>query len=204
MSKIKGTVSKAGKGKFSYFVLLDGNDFYYNTKFEPKCGEGDVVGIEFTPKGESRGQISKCVVLEDNSGGYAKANSETSGGAGSSGSGSRSSNSGSGSNRGSGGDRNASIVCQHSQEMAIRTSEIILANEAFAVKGKADARFTQIVALIDTLTVKFYNDALDPEAAEFIKIAREIEKDSKSSDDGGDWDGDEEEKSEGDNWDEWD
>ena len=76
MAKVKGTVTRAGKGKFSYFVQLDGNDFYYNTKFEPPCGEGDVVGIEFEQKGPSRGNIKKIKVLTDNSGGYSSSNSE--------------------------------------------------------------------------------------------------------------------------------
>ena len=48
MSKIKGTVARCGKGKYSYFIVLDEKDgFYFNTKYEPMCGVGDVVGIEY-------------------------------------------------------------------------------------------------------------------------------------------------------------
>jgi hypothetical protein len=199
MSRVKGTVTRAGKGKFSYFVQLDGDDFYYNTKFEPKCGEGDVVGIDFEKKGPSRGQINQCKVLEDNSGGYQASNSEKKGGGKSFSSGSSASGKTSGGN-----NRNESIVFQHSQEMAIRSAEIILAQEAYAVKGKADAKYLQVEALIDQLTVKFYEDALDPEKSNLLKEYRKIKSDAGGDgEEGGDWDGDEEEKSEGDGWDDW-
>ena len=182
MSKIKGTVTRAGKGKFSYFLQLDGNDFYYNTKFEPKCGEGDVVGIEFTPKGDSRGQISKVVVLEDNSGGYDKANSEKS---------ADDSGSGSGGKYSGGGDRNQSIVYQSSRKDALVFVGILLGAEAFACKGKPDARRVQLDELLDELTLKFYGAAIDPAKAVTADAVAEDGADESSDDD---WD-------DGDEWD---
>jgi hypothetical protein len=200
----KGTVTKAGKGKFSYYIVLDDNGFYFNTKFEPKCGEGDVVGIEYEPKGDSRGNVKKITVLQDNSGGYQKANSESSGGGRSSGSGGASSTGGSNRNAGA-GNRNESIVFQHSQEMAIRAATIVLAQGAYAVSGKTDAKRLQVEALIDTLTVKFYRDALDPENSNLVKEYRKIESDSKGGDDSSNdeesWDDDE--KGGDDDWDSW-
>jgi hypothetical protein len=198
LSKVKGTVTKAGKGQYSYYLQLDGNDFYYNTKFEPKAGEGDVVGIEFEKKGPSRGQINKCKVLEDNSGGYQASNSEKTGGGKSFGT--RNSSTG---KAASGNSRNESIVLQHSQEMACRAAEIILAQEAYAVKGKPDAKFLQVEALIDQLTVKFYKDAIDPLNSALLKEAEEIEDDAEG---GGDdsWDDDDSESNDGDGWDDWD
>lgn len=60
-------------------------------------------------------------------------------------------------------DRQTAITLQHSQEMAISTVALLLANDALPVtgaKGKsAEAkRFEEIVASIDKLTVKFHND----------------------------------------------
>jgi len=185
MSKIKGTVSRAGKSKFSYFIQLDGNDFYYNTKFEPKCGEGDVVGVEFKPQGDTRGQIKMIKVLEDNSGGYAKANSEKGDDwGGSSGGGSKKSSGG-----GGGGDRQDSIVWQHSQEMAISLASQLLAAEAYAVKGKPDEKRVQIEGLVDELTARLFSDALDPRNSTAFKDNKVISEDSGEEESGGDDDG---------------
>jgi hypothetical protein len=60
-------------------------------------------------------------------------------------------------------------------------------------------------ALIDTLTVKFYRDALDPENSNLVKEYRKIESDSKGGDDSSNdeesWDDDE--KGGDDDWDSW-
>ena len=53
MSRKKGTVEKVGKSKFSFYIRLDNDTRYFNTKFEPKCGVGDTVGLEFVEKGET-------------------------------------------------------------------------------------------------------------------------------------------------------
>ena len=176
--KVKGTVTKASKGKYSWFLQLDGDDFYYNTKYEPKCGEGDVVGIEFTPKGDARGNIQKVKVLEDNSGGYAKANSE------------RAESSGGGSS-GSGGDRNSSIVFQSSRKDALVYVGLLLQEEAFAIKGKPDLRRVQLDELLDEVTARFYQDAIDPSKVKWLAaVAEEGEEESSNGDD--DWPDDEE------------
>lgn len=178
MAKIKGTVSKASKGKFGYFLMLDGNDFYYNTKFEPKCGEGDVVGIEYDPKGPTRGNVKRVQILEDNTGGYANANSESGGGGGNFSSGSR----GGGSSSNAGGDRQDSIITQHSQEMAISAAALIISNDAYAIKGKPDEKRVQIEGLIDELTAKFFLQAEKPRDT-VLKGAAEIEADAADTDD---------------------
>ncbi len=174
MARKKGTVTKAGQGKFSYFLQLDGNDFYYNTKFEPKCGEGDVVGIEYEPKGDSRGQIKNVKILEDNSGGYKKANSEQS-------SGDWKGDSSGGGKAAGGGDRQDSIIWQHSQEMAIHFADVLLEKEAFAIKGKPDEKRIQITGLVDELTTKFFNDASDPRKSEAFTTNSEIDEDASGS-----------------------
>lgn len=56
------------------------------------------------------------------------------------------------------------IVWQHSQEIAVRTAVALLDHKALPVsvadsKAGAGKRFEEIVAAIDKLTVKFYNDA---------------------------------------------
>ncbi len=179
MSKIKGTVTRAGKGQYSYFLQLDGNDFYYNTKFKPKCGEGDGVGIEFTSKDDSRGQITNVKVFEENSGGYDKSNSEKSeGGGGKSGG-------------GGGTDRNQSIVYQSSRKDALVFVGILLGAEAFAVKGKADARRVQLDELLDEYTRKFYAAAIDPASA-VAENGGEESDDAPEGESGDDW---------GDDWD---
>ncbi len=159
-------------------MQLDDSDVYYNTKFQPPCGEGDVVGIEYIPKGDTRANVRKIVVLQDNSGGYEASNSEKSRGKGFSGGGG-SYSSGNAGGASSGGNRNESIVLQHSQEMAIRAAALILSETAWSVKGKADDKYLQVEALIDQLTVKFYKDALNPADSELLKEAKKIEDDAK-------------------------
>lgn len=57
-------------------------------------------------------------------------------------------------------DRGPAITWQHSQEMAIQAAELLLAQGAYKLgaANKPQERFTQIVALIDDLTVKFYEE----------------------------------------------
>ena len=168
--RVKGTVTKVGKGKFSYFIVLDDNGFYWNTKFEPKCGEGDVVGIEGTRKNEQRGQISKVKVLESNSSGYpgdAPAAPKSGGYASP-----------------AGGNRQDSIMWQSSRKDALVLAEILLSNEAFAAKGKPDAKRLQIEALVDEVTVRFFKDASDPtKCAAYTDLANAEKEDKESQDD---------------------
>lgn len=189
MSRIKGTVTGEGKSQYSYFVQLDGNPFYYNTKYEPKSGIGDVVGIEFEPKGDTRGNIKKLQVLEKNSDGYK-------GGAG--GGSGRAASSPSAAT--AGGDRQDSIVWQHSQEMAIRLAWFITDSGAYSVKGKTDEKRIQIEGLVDELTARLFNDAMDPRKSAAFTTAAEITADS-----GDEWDeGEDKSGKSDDEWDNWD
>ena len=193
MSRIKGTVTGEGKSQYSYYVRLDGNQFYYNTKYEPKSGIGDVVGIEFEPKGESRGNIKKLTVLEKNSDGYK--GSEGGSWTEKPTSGARSAP--------AGGDRQDSIVWQHSQEMALRLSTLILAWGGYAVKGKTDEKRLQVEGLVDELTARLFRDALDPRKSAAFTSAAEIDEDAE----GGETWGKGEDKPDGSGdgtWDKWD
>jgi hypothetical protein len=63
-----------------------------------------------------------------------------------------------------GADRQTSIVMQHSQEMAILAAGVLLTHNALPMSGAASKageakRFSEISAMIDKLTIKFYNDA---------------------------------------------
>ena len=189
MSRIKGTVTGEGKSQYSYYVRLDGNQFYYNTKYEPKSGIGDVVGIEFEQKGEARGNIKKLTVLEKNSSGYEASKpsgdwKETTKPEG-------------------GGSRQDSIVWQHSQEMALLLSTLILANGGYAVKGKTDEKRLQVEGLVDELTARLFRDALDPRKSAAFTGAAEVEKDAEGGDDWGT--GEDKPDGSGDGeWDKWD
>ena len=203
MAKVKGTVSGCGKGKFSYFVTLQEKDgFYYNTKFEPKCGKGDVVGIEFEQKADNRGNVKKITVLESNSNGYedtSKSFSEKGG----------NTQSGVGNKPGGGGDRQNSIIWQHSQEMAISTTHMLVTTDGIKLPpaSKPDARRVVIEALVDELTVKFFKDASDPLASKAYSDGAGIEEDAGDGEkepDGDDaWD-EGGEKKEDSGWDDWD
>lgn len=182
MSRKKGTVTGIGKSQYSYFIQLDGDQFYYNTKFEPKCGKDDVVGITFSKTDEKRGNISKVEILEKNSDGY------------------KSTSTGSDYKRGSqytsGTDnRQDSIVFQSSRKDALVFVSILLGAEAFPVKGKADARRVQIEELLDELTSKFFAAAIDPRNSSVLSGA--ASKDGGDTDDS--WGGDKDEE-EGDSW----
>ncbi len=185
MAKIKGTVTKASKAKYGYFLMLDGNDFYFNTKFEPKCGEGDVVGIEYEQKGESRGQIKRVQVLEDNSGGYKSSNSESSYGGKSGGNGGA-----------SGGSRQDSIIWQSCQKVAASLVAAEVAAGSVASSGNANSKQQEIKGRFDELTVALFEDASDPKNSDTYATVKGIEKDAggeeSSNDDGDEWSDDDE------------
>ncbi len=181
MSKVKGTVTKQGKSKFSYYVMIDTKDgFYFNTRYEPKCGEGDVVGIEYESKGENRGNVKKITILEDNGGPKGVPKSEW--------------NEGGSKTGGGGGNRQDSIVFQSSRKDALVLVGILLGAEAYATKGKADAKRVQIEGLLDELTAKFFADASDPRKSKVLTDNAELEEDSGGGDE---WGGD---KDDGDEW----
>lgn len=178
--KRKGKVSKIGKSQYSYYIMLDGDNFYFNTKYEPKCGVGDTVGIEFDKKGDNRGQIKKVVTLEDAGGPKGVQNS---GGGGRS--------SGGRSYGGNDDDRQASIIYQSSRKDALVLAELILSNGGIKLPKGEDAARTVIEELVDEITVRFVKDATDP--AKACKSAKEAEEDSSddwddsSNDDGDEW-----------------
>jgi hypothetical protein len=138
--------------------MLDGEAFYFNTKFEPKCGVGDVVGIEFDKKADNRGQIQKIVVLEDS--GSPKGVQESAGFGG----GSQSSASG-GSNYTPNTDRQDSIVYQSSRKDALVLAEILVSNEAIKLPKDADKRRMVIEELVNETTFTYFKAASDPQAA---------------------------------------
>ena len=190
MAKTKGRVTGCGKGKYSYFITLEGHDgFYFNTKYEPKCGEGDIVGIEFEQKAENRGNVKRVTVLERNSTGYADTSSNSSGGTATS------------FNAASGGDRQESIVWQSSRKDALVAVGILLHQEAFALKGKPDAKRVQIEELLDEITFKYFSDATDPKASNAYKTNAEVEADEAAAEPPREGASEDESDAWGDSWD---
>lgn len=183
MARRKGTVSKIGKSKYSFFIQLDGDGHYFNTKYNPKCGVGDVVGLTYEPKGEQRSQIKDVKLLEDNGG--PKGYQESSGGGG----GGRS-----GGSYASDPDRQASIIYQSSRKDALVMAELILSNDGIKLPKGEDARRTVIEELVAELTLSFFNDASNPKAA--TAGAKKVEDDAS-----GDDSGDEPESGGSDDWD---
>ena len=163
MSRTRGIVAKTGKGQYSYYITLDGDERYYNTKFEPKCNPGDDVGIEFEDKGPRRANIKKVVVLQA---GARPAPAPSSG---------------SGYSAPAGGDRQASIIWQHSQEIAVRLVTAMLQSGALSLP-KTDPE-TVLLAKYDELTVRAYNDAADPLNSDTYKAAQAAADDFAGADD---------------------
>lgn len=159
--RVRGIVAKTGKGQYSYYVVLDGDEKYYNTKFEPKCNPGDDVGIEFEPKGDKRGNIQKLKVLN------AGAQPPPAQPAASSG----------GFKRGAaGGDaRQDSIVWQHSQEIATRLLTVMLQSGATSLPKTGGAEVLK--GMFQQLTYEAFRDALDPRNSEAYKTGSAADKD---------------------------
>lgn len=62
-------------------------------------------------------------------------------------------------------DRQTQIVMQHSQEIAVRVVVALLANNGLPMTGAATKageakRFSEVTAMIDKLTVRYYNDVV--------------------------------------------
>jgi len=168
VSKVKGTVTKCDKGKFSYFVMLDTKEgFYFNTKYEPKCGEGDVVGIEYEQKANNRGNVKRIEVLEKNSDGYKPSSNSDAGGGG-------------GSSAQTGGGRQDSIVWQSSRKDALVLAGLLVTEKGIKLppESKPDARRTVIEELIDEVTCKFFADASDPRNSGAFITNAEVEEDT--------------------------
>lgn len=179
MSKRKGTVSKIGKSQYSFYILLDGEQFYFNTKFEPKCGVGDTVGIEYEPKGDKRGQIKNVKILEDSGSPKGLQESSGGGGGGRSGGGSYTADP----------DRQASIIFQSSRKDALVLADLLVSNEAIKLPKDADKRRTVIEALVDETTYAYFKAASDPKAA--LKDEAGVDDDADESNnesDDDDWD----------------
>jgi len=181
MSKKKGVVTAVGKGKFSYFIQIDTMDgFYFNTKYEPKCGKGDVVGIEYHKKDDKRGNVQKVKVIESNSGGYKPTNTGGGGGAVSS-------------------DRNESIVYQSSRKDALVFLTLLIEQAAFTTKGAAGKKEEQLALKLDEITAEFYGAAINPSKSNALAGAADDAKEDEEDD----FD-DEEEEPQDDFDDEWD
>ena len=172
-SKRKGTVSKIGKSKYSFFVQLDGDGFYFNTKFDPKAGVGDVVGITYDQKAENRGQVKDIKLLEDNGGpkGY-----QDDGGSSYSGG---SSNSGGGG--GGGNARTESIVYQACLKGVPAIVQLLVDNGGVKLppESKPDARRIVLEELTDELLAKYTNRALNP--TDVLKAAKGVDDDAEAS-----------------------
>lgn len=182
-SKVKGKVSKILKSKFGYAIMLDDSKFYYNTNYDPKVGEGDVVGIMFERKGDNRGNIKKVKLLTD--GGSPKGFQ--------------------GGNRGGGGGggssnndpaRQQSIVYQSVLKTVPGLAALIIEHGGIKIpKTKPDAARIVIEELIDELAIKYTKIALDPREA--LKGLKDAKGESEANDDDdwddddvdGDWDG---------------
>ena len=179
-SKRKGTVSKIGKSKFSYFVQLDSDGFYFNTKYDPKCGVGDVVGITFEPKGDTRGQITAIKILEDKGGPKGmQAEGDSGGGGGKS-----------GGTYTASPDRQDSIIYQSSRKDALVLAGILVSNDGIKLPKDTDKRRTIIEALVDETTLVYFRAAEKPREA--------LKAEAKTSDDadGDDWEGGSDDKQE--------
>lgn len=183
MAKRKGTVSRIGKSQYSHYIQLDGDGFYFNTKYNPKCGVGDVVGIEFDKKGDTRGQIKNITILEDKGG--PKGLQESSGGGGKSGGGYKAEP-----------GRQDSIVYQSSRKDALVAVTLLVNAEAIKLPAKPDAKRVIIEELLDELTAKYFAAASDPLKA--LKGAQGVDDDAGEEGGGDDeWD----ENSDEDEWD---
>lgn len=182
MQKIKGIVDKTGKGRYSWYVRLRDDERYFNTRYEPKCNEGDEVGIKYEPKGASRGNIQELVVLNKNASPPTRRGYSTGG---------------------SGGDaRQQSIVWQHSQGAAARLL-LVMSNES-AIPGtdpgeNPSVRFANIRALFDQFTAQLYHDAMDPENSEAFKASKTGEAANPEDD----WDKPDQTDDTEDDWDDW-
>lgn len=155
MAKVRGVVFRAGKSKFGYYVKLDGNETFFNTKYEPKCEQGDEVGIEYVQKGRSC-NISKLVVLS-------KAGRREQGGNGNP----------------APADRNDSIVWQSSRKDAIAAADLLLRNGAVKLPKTEDGRAAIIAGLVDKLTYVYFNDAVDPRNSSTFKNEAGVQEDAE-------------------------
>lgn len=105
---------------------------------------------------------------------------------------------GSGGGRGKDPETQAKIVTQHSQEMAIAATRLLLDADAISLgaKNKPDARKTIILEQIEELTAHFFTEVSE---REFLKAQKEIDDefeddedadddfDDEDDDDDGDW-----------------
>jgi hypothetical protein len=170
MSKKKGTVTGVGKGTYSYFIQIDTMDgFYFNTKYEPKCGKGDVVGIEYNKKDDKRGNVQKVTIIEKNSDGYKPTN--TGGGGGGAGGGYKAEP-----------GRQESIVYQSSRKDALAYLALLLENKGFTLKGAAGKIEEQLEQKLTQIIGEFYQDAMTPSKSPALVGVAEDEKEDKDDD----------------------
>lgn len=153
MSKqIRGTVDAVSlkKNFGTYGIKIDGE--WYNTTKEPSSlNKGDKLRVQFSVvKGKNR--IEKLKVLEKGTGSTGRKG-------------------------GYGGGRGnpQNIDWNAATARAIEAAQVIIANGGLKlVKTKPDANETAIVALIDRLTVKFFEEV---QTKKPVKVEKEIEED---------------------------
>jgi hypothetical protein len=170
MSKIQGTISNdcKKKGTYGWHIMLEEKDgFYLNTKFEPKCGRGDVVGVEYEQKKENAGNIKRLVVLEDN-GGQAAASSSAS---------EWNDAPKSAGKAPPAGNRQDSIVWQSSRKDALVLASLLVETKTFKVPAGDKGRVA-IEGLIDEVTYTFFNAANDPRNCEAFVTNTEVDEDA--------------------------
>lgn len=167
--RVRGVVFRAGKSKFGFYIKLDGDDTFYNTKYEPKVGEGDEIGIEFDRKGRSC-NIKNVKV-------FSKADRAPRG---------NGSGNGSGGYQPAGGDRQDSIVWQSSRKDAIEMAALLLTNGAVTMPKTANDRAVIVDGLVNKLTYRYFLDASNPRGSDTFKEEAGVEADAQPDGDG--WD----------------
>lgn len=166
---VEKVIDKSGrtkKGKpytLFNFKLEDGEWFGLPFDVRPAFMEGD--NIEFEGDKNDNGYLTVFGDVRI----IPKPAPQASGGA-SSGSGNQSN----GANGSAGSERQTQIVLQHSQEMALKAVALLLANDGLpvakaATKAGTAKRFDVIVAAVDKLTVKYYNDVVTGRLLEAIE-----------------------------------
>jgi hypothetical protein len=148
--RTKGTVAKVIKGQYGYGVILQNQDgYYYNTKYDPKCETGDVVGIEHVNTKPNASQIKSIQTLEKGPGAPAAGG----GGAQS-------------------GGRQDSIIWQSCQKVA---SWLVQAK--VAAGALEDPSSAGIDREFDKQTYRLYKDASDPTNSSTYRNMAELAND---------------------------
>ena len=176
---IKGKIvwSNQNQKKFGgYGFKIDGHDFFINSPkpLKDKLARGNTVQVTVAKKDGKYKLVKPPKVLAKGSGG------------------------GGGRGRGGGGrdpETGAQIAWQHSQDVAAKVLEMLIANGGLKIpKTKPDQACTVICEKFDELTAKLFKDVTERDP---LKTAEEIEDDLEDEDDDdADEDGDDDDEDE--------